>query len=769
MAGRRRTGHLRVLRVISIVLALFFSNSEAPPAAGQSLPLFGGSRDLDVVIVLDQSESMDGSVQHHELPSDPDGRRIIVVREIIHRLGLDASQNSRHHRVSLIEFGTEVHVAIDGLELNSDPSTPNAPVVAADLATKGLTCKNMVYTDTPGALKRALAQLTRIGAGELLRQQIVLLITDGEPDRPNAKLPQLRHEIEAIQAKFDDVGKLGLHGKPELWVIGVDTTGNFWDKTADSRPISDGKFWQKIAGGDRAQRAPTVFPAMVQLVDTDVGHWLGDPPPQTLVDRYTAKPYLRELLFTVHYPEARPPTVLTGPSGEEIPVFDGASLGATGFYNTFLVSDPGPGDYTLNLNNQQAWFNVREFGPTVTLNEPAGEVARDTQTNLVFTLGLSKRGSPVDFLPEWPVSGTFAITGPDGRVTEVPVHTGDHGRVLGDWLPTQPGAYHGELKLTAKDPDGPPFNLFRGADANRFDLTVSQHAPYHLVLESPNPSQAIWVSPGRGNLDLRFRLFEGTTRGVDTLTSVLATPNSWLTAQIFDGSGVPRGADIPVTVDGDTFVLTLPLDFSFWRGEGWAQPIVRSLRLVAHEPLKDGRQLAGLRLADGQPAERIGSDPLSLAGFVIRWSPVLVVGFVVVVLLAMIIAVALLLRWHIPRRQVRNEDARRGAKIELDIYDSRKSYMGGRRLPVTGVYRAKFKNVADNIPGPSGAMRLVSLDYKRLESPSGRPMAEVIYRYDGQTTPQRHTLRASPDGEPLKGGAIDWIIALRSTQQRQSP
>ena len=517
---------LLVMVFATVILAIAHS-----PTLAQSPSASIGPQELDVLIVIDQSQSMSGG--RNEPASDAESHRISLVEQILRRLAADVFGSLRRHRASIVEFGSadKTQVSVDWIELAHDPADPARSFTTVDFAMARVAPRNLHYTDTPKALALVKSQLDRLKPlpGGTGRSRIVLLITDGRPERSNNAPPKvLRQEIETQIRALRGAGAV-------LWVIGLDKNNRFWDQPlADGSP-ADGAFWQAATGGaDRAVRAVGAFPDAVKLANGFVDRWLKESTPPPSGWSFAAKPYLRQLVVSVQYPHRRHGVALLDPDGRRVaPVAGAGAAGSatSGLFNFFVLKDPVAGEYRLtSVDPTEALIEVREYGPVATLVGPGGELPREVASTLVFQLHGTNPRIAMESVPGWPISGTVEIVRTDGTVVaEVPARMTDKGRVLADWAPDTAGQYVARLRLNATAPDGSRFDLFHGAGVNEFPLTVSRHAPFSLMLESPGTA-VIKVFPGLGSAttDLRFRLVEGASRHIERLDEVVANPATWL-------------------------------------------------------------------------------------------------------------------------------------------------------------------------------------------------------------------------------------------------
>jgi uncharacterized protein YegL len=181
---------------------------------------------IDMVFVLDQSQSMGGG--HGEVATDPHGLRFQAVRYAIESLNLK-SNAAAPHRVGLVQFGSNAPQDL------AYPLTAVSDVSRIQALTGLLANRNLVWTNFTEALRRAAALLDEGGAIATDRLPAIILLTDGSPDDPR-HLTRDGYFKEIAQVVAQD-----LQSRVSFYVIGIDTTGQFWH--------TDEPEWRNVTGG----------------------------------------------------------------------------------------------------------------------------------------------------------------------------------------------------------------------------------------------------------------------------------------------------------------------------------------------------------------------------------------------------------------------------------------------------------------------------------------------------------------------------------------
>nr|WP_294523845.1 vWA domain-containing protein [uncultured Rhodopila sp.] len=716
---------------------------------------------ISVAIVIDQSESMSGSPR--EKPSDPEGHRVSLAQQIVYLLALDARNSPRVHDVSVIEFGTQAKVSIDNLRLAHDAGDADRAVRAAHLAVDQLSARDMIYTDTPAAFRAALQTFGPAPAAGPLRRRVLVLVTDGRPERRATSLDTLRSEIKSLSTQLRGRGT-------ELWVIAIDSKSDpYWNTPPAGGGQPDGEFWRDVtAAPDHAILAPNPFPGIARLANEIVDRWLNAGKSETVEGEvYSATPYLRRIVFRVQYAHPTFPLKLVDPGGREITPLAGASGISPEIFNVFEVNRPEPGAYRLSgFDRSRTDVNVQPLGPAISLVDPVGEVALDSPSRLVLQLEYEP-GVAVVPLADWPISGSLHVISPSKKTLDLPLRSEASGRLLTDWTPAEPGIYSIDVAAQAHAPDGTSYDLQRGAQPLRIQISVAQHPTYSLMLESPAADRPLTVMPWTRHASFSFRLVEGSDKTVEDLATSVSQPATFLSAVPLGRSGVASGPPLPVRAEGGRLVLDMPVDFKLGRGEGWLSAVPLGFRITPQGPLLDGRRLVSVRVPPPAVPERAAGDPMSLTGFAVRFPWWLAAAAVLIGIAAAAGAVIGVGLWQAPRLRVRSEDQRRGNVVELAVYDRRRGLTAGKVLPVSGVYRQTYKNVIQ-LDDQNRPIMMERLSYRRLQSVGDRPVAEVVYRLHGKKQSHRQIIRANPEGDPVRAlGDNNWHIALRTKSVRQ--
>lgn len=136
--------------------------------------------DLDIVFVVDQSESMSEGLA----PSDPEKQRQFAIQamiDLLAALAVDQCKGSTY-RIAVISFGDQFREDIPFTEI-APSSYTQARAISEELSSR-LKADNMGATYPEAALKRALEILQAQSSAETPRKKVVIFLTDGVPCVP---------------------------------------------------------------------------------------------------------------------------------------------------------------------------------------------------------------------------------------------------------------------------------------------------------------------------------------------------------------------------------------------------------------------------------------------------------------------------------------------------------------------------------------------------------------------------------------------------------
>ncbi|MDQ3802321.1 MAG: VWA domain-containing protein [Acidobacteriota bacterium] len=707
---------------------------------------------LDLVILIDQSESMWGA-----RPNDRWNHRVGQAKNIIYRLAEHVAGTAYVHRVSVVDFGDAASLSSPApLVVRYDPTDPDAAMREARAwAERYVTAKDRTNTNTPAAMALGYDELERMaGRGGLTgRRKLMLLLTDGRPDlgKRGADLEQLRDRIEneiSPRLKSGDVG---------LWVVGLNDSSNYWNE-------GDGDFWQRVAGKDRARLAETASTNIATLVQDIVNEWLGVAG-IPVGKEYECPPYLRRIIFNVGFSLPRSPVSITDPDGVAVPLSSGGAGSTPGTFARFVVDNPKPGLYKINQDPSRSYTSfVEVFSPDIQRLKPLNRTSMAAEARVVFRV-TDAAGRPLEPLKEWPIKASVTVTPPAGAPTEIPAEPTGDGKFESRWKPSALGRHRLRLKGVVTLKGGSAFDVF-GSNALAYDenLEVDNLQPYYLEAINPRPASGLRVFPWRKEAILEFALLDPARQRVADPHGVVKDPETWLTLQAVDKSGVALGGPSPLTLTpAGTFAAPLPVSLDWRRGEGWWTPGQLDLRVAARDDrLPADSYLDAIDLPLTSPNRRIGGDPLTVGGIEIRYSwwvlgPLLLLG-----LAAPALALSWLLRRLVPGLMFWWVDSSRGRRVELKIYDGNDDPAGdfAKRLPLNAGRRFNYdRQISLQVNGDE----FVASKFRVMRDWSPDLVSvQIDYAWNSKPREPMPTLRVTK-GRPqrLKGlPSGDYVVSL---------
>ncbi len=330
------------LMILLLLLLLLVSACQAPllqqanirPAATQLGLTEESGTPVDVFLLLDQSDSMNGWDQSQG--TDPQGLRMEASRYFLNNLA-QRSQGPPYLRVGIINFGSDAPTdAMQPLSELTSSDTTTLPRLTARLTTS-----MMGYTNFQAALQRAEEGFQQANTFDLGRKGVVVLFTDGEPDDLR------RLSLDGYFSEIRDFVQSRVLSKGcELFVIGIDSIGEAW-----SRSIP---YWQQFLSEDRILRLSSMEDLRQRFNEVIRQTFFL---PNTVPDQILGKelqfevlPYLEEMQFDI-YPEGsgNPQLAIFDPQGEQMQEGPGIELRQYDSYASITVKTPAPGQWMYKI------------------------------------------------------------------------------------------------------------------------------------------------------------------------------------------------------------------------------------------------------------------------------------------------------------------------------------------------------------------------------------------------------------------------------------
>ena len=718
------------------------------------IPYVFGSAQLDVVFLIDQSGSMWGSKQHPKA-NDKYKHRISIVENVIVRLAEHAKGTPLIHRVSVVEFGGDnsvsVAVPISVLELKYNPAKPNDIVSKTKRYVTNILhsrTRNMGNTNTPLAMKTTLAEFHKLKAksGGEIRERMLLFITDGRPYTYKKQLERLRSDIEnhAEELKGSSIS---------LWVIGLNDASDYWN-------TGDGAFWEEVAGLKQTRFAETSFPNIASIVQDVVDQWLGMKSIPLLSDEYHSRPYLKRIVFNVHFSKPGAKPEFLNPNGQSIPVAENPAKEGT--YVRYVVDNPMVGTYQLKRSSNGGYkIFVEENVPSLTFIGPHGAINQNVEDRIVFKVMQDAQG--LQEIPQWPVTAKMIVTAPSGHQQDLAATFEGDGKYVAPWTPTAVGIHQFAFKaeVNVKTNKGPKqYDLVTENVTGNVEVlayTVPNNAIW-LHLASPDPQEGLTVLPWiTKTATVKMSLHEGDHQ-VMKLADVVSEPETWLKIEVMDESGIALSEPIALKPEEAYFIGQIPIEVN-----SWLYPDKIHLRVVA-EPrrLSEDRTLHGIWLPEEVEDKRLyGGNTMTVADIDLHLSiwVLLLLGVILIPLLIGLLWI--IVNRLLPCLSVRGEDA--GRTVNLLIYDGLDDPSGysAKKFPITGQCHSKLDR---QIHVQTDEGKSLVAEYFRLsrEPNSNAPMVTIRYRWQGEEKHREHLLmlsaRTPKNLEGLPAG--NYMIAL---------
>lgn len=726
---------------------------------------------LDLVVVIDQSNSMSGAPPWSRAPNDPLDHRATAFHILAAGLAAHVGGNNAVHRLSVIEYGTDSRLVIDGQEFRHNPAEPAAAVIAAAQRIKQVKPQSLMWTNTPDALATAGKASKRLKDTDPdpARKRVLLLVTDGRPflKRPDGTVPALETMRREITKTVKGLQADGV----EFWAIGLNDSSNYWGQ-------GDGDFWRNLAGGAaRAPEAQKPQPAMSALVRQLLSGWLGSKSIAVTGGKFTIDPFVSKLSVIASFEKPLEDVVLKDPAGKIVPLTAGASSGNPAIYAQYLLDDPVPGEYeviasalnpvTGTVEKVPPAIDLQITGPRMRLLQPSGPITVGTPVNLVAQAYGNDSSRPMPFPAPFPEL-TVELKGPAGPPTTVKLTTTDGIQFASSFTPADVGAYTSTASLRTISR-----RAIELADGGRLDdLTVSAAPPPRLSLVTPILSEVQGVSPLSPSVNVQVELVDsvGTALKPEDIDGLVSSPDQWLSLKPLDASGVAIGQPIPLKRRDGRFELDWPVDFQFSRGEGILRPAIIHARIDQNPmALKSNAAIApGINLPAEVIGNRIAGDPSTIANVSVRiswpWLAALAIPLLLVIT-AIVIPLLLVLR----RQLSMGRQDRIYRDLALRIYDPLVGPISGSgiKIPLAGktVHKLDGRYSIRDGAAQRSLRRLIVT--RNLDATP--PKVEIVYQLDQATTVSRTTVQFGKPPQSLTGTFTNSFVFELLSQRPAAP
>lgn len=684
---------------------------------------------VDVVILVDQSGSMWGHPIHHPHANDAGGHRITAVKEVVERLASDVEGTGREQRISVFNFDKNVVPFRQDLVLSFDPNRPGEAVLQARAALHAFDeIKNMdqPWTNTPGAFAAAVSEFARwrggSGAG---RSAHLLLITDGRPYMAGRSLPELRRDLEQSAQALKDLGV-------QTWVVGINDVDPYWTQ-AKGGLVSDGEFWQHIAGDQHAGLAQSPsFPSVQRIVARFVDSWLGTASDEVVAGQpYEVVPFLRRVSFSVAFNTPGASVQVIDPHQRLLPM---PPSDPDAEFIRVSIPNPEPGPYQFVLDPKTSYsIRAETLGPKAELVNPLGRQPLDADA-IIIVRAMGDLDQPLALDPAQVTAAEMTVASPGGQQKRLPATPGPGARFETSWHAAESGGHPVTIRVEATH-GGRRYTVFDNTPVVPAAIEVSADRPLFLSLIEPQPDASIIDFPPIHDLAITVALVDASGAPIDRVSDYVASPAQWLSVVSIDASGVPMKPPLVLGFGADNrWHGVVPVNADWTTGAGWYSPAQVFLHFQpAQDLLANNHVLSGLKLPPTAIDRRVAGDGLSVGPIELRWPGWLRWAILLAIALAVIGGVVLA-AWLIVRAVLLRslEDPRRG-RLELRIFDSIRDPHGlnARTIPVHGVLSLKKdEQIRTEIGGKTVIME--KFRYARSLQSRRRAMARIVYRWPGQ-------------------------------------
>jgi len=760
---------MQLLALLVLVLASAF-----PSARAATIPA-----GTDLVFLVDQSGSMMGKGAAKGIANDKFGRRIEAIKRLDLHL-LPSAVAGYVNRISVIEFGgrnarhkvSEPQVTLSRKEIPS-VAPGQSPAKALETIQKVLDPIHVVMRgDTDIARAMALAQMEldyfrqnppALGPGAKSgeRNQVVVLITDGQPYARNVGESKMLAEIDEWTDRISRDADFA-----RFIVFGFsDSSTDYWENKW-------GAYWRSVTTRDTQSSEGLAFligrqEDAVKKIDEVLIDLI--PPGATASgeDTYTAPAYLKALSFTIDYFKPRLPAReirVLDPSGNPLPLTDHGEQSAA-----IRLPNPPTGQYRLRKASSPYTVQVFPEYEAAKLIAPLQSVKQFSDETIRYRLdggGPGGRFVPQHNLP--PVRFEVEMKSPTGGSKTIPmVYDQGSGDVVSQ-TPERfdaPGDYQLGFTGKTKAQDGSEQVVYRSQD----NLKVDNATPVEAYFVSPPEGAELTLLNGATEVPVEVR-FRHAHTGADMATAQVLDAGNNLSVSYLPSDGddrFPPAEPVVLTPTGDGLSAVLPVEFGGTRWDLLSRtaPIRLQLTPSTSDPWRPGVHYLGVA---GSGDFWLGPE-IQLAESL--WS----LWIWAIALVGLIVAAVLFWMLFLRCWLIKQSDKKYKRSPRLSFTMPRNPELGSKEWPLKGVCSLSEPRLVTLADGDTWSIEQFRV--KRLRRPGNKVAVELRYRpktekkqvvrYTLETTNDSVAPRARHHVMGLPGDqAADFILFIGKSDGR---
>lgn len=499
----------------------------ASPAANSP----GGG--MDIVLVIDQSGSMGGTIKYDHKPNDPYGQRITAVENLVRFLS-DSVEGHYHaygttpkHQVGIVEFGTKATVALPGEVFEYDPKNLPKRAAVVNRVLSSVRKKDLEFTDHLAALKLAEKLLVKMASNKLPgpRGHLVIMVTDGQPYVTGINLSAYKKRM--LVYLHDRFLKRGI----ALEVLGLDATDIYWEKQRA------GDYWNRASGGQARKIAnPDDFYEALQKVLLRYISPSGKV--VTVEEEFDCPPYIRRIIINVDKNVPGASVIVITPSGKRLNLSSVSQRNHPN-YSRYTIDRPEPGIFRFEKLPSQKYCDIQieVYYSRVVLTHPLRPLRLQEPANLRFKVS-SSLGNTFKPDPRFPVKLGVQISSPaEVDLGVMPAKNQGQGVVvtIKPFIPQQYGQYKVRLAGRTRTASGKQVEVF---SSQSLPIEVLNKKPVQVKLITPLPDEGWRLFLGEGSFKVEAVLvpLQDPTQILD-ISQVAQATQRLLAAEVLDRNG----------------------------------------------------------------------------------------------------------------------------------------------------------------------------------------------------------------------------------------